>query len=224
MRTNNNIFKQLKALVYDVYDVENNVFRETPNGKYPLLNKDLNRWETAKLFVKLLLETDYFKKETSIYLLDPFSTNSRTLYILNKEYGSDLTSAALYQIWYRDREKFIKEFSDNFFVDLVIYEDVSVDKYREKLEQHIENIDNTSLLKECTLDLSCEEFKYEVTDEEFERFIQRIRPYINVNIDKTQESLENDMLAYINYITTHRSLTEVDRSRLKRLRKILING
>ena len=85
MRTNNNIFKQLKALVNDVYDADNKKFRETPNGKYALLKEDLNRFETAKLFVKLLLDTDYFKKETSIYLLNPFDTNSQTLHILNKE-------------------------------------------------------------------------------------------------------------------------------------------
>lgn len=224
MRTNNNIFKQLKALVNDVYDADNKKFRETPNGKYALLKEDLNRFETAKLFVKLLLDTDYFKKETSIYLLNPFATNSQTLHILNKEYGMDLTASALYQVWYRDREKFIKEFSENFFVDLVLYRDANIDKYREKLEQHIDNIDNTHLLKECIIDLGCEEFSYDVTDEEFEKFIQKIRPYINANINKTKESLDNNMLAYINYITTHRSLTDADSVRLKKLRKVLVNG
>lgn len=224
MKTSNNIFKQLKFLIYDVYDNEKEEFRDNPIGRYALLKDDLNRFEIAKLFVKLVKETDYFRKETVVYLMDPFSNNNQALDKIEKIYGIKVSPNTLYQIWYRDREKFIKEFSENFFMDITLYATSDVDKYREILERHIENIDNVSLLSACRLKLNCDEFRYETTDEEFDNFIQKIRPYIDINIKKVQESLDIELLAYINYITTHKSLTEIDTERLKKLRKILIKG
>lgn len=224
MKTSNNIFKQLKFLIYDVYDNGEGEFRNTPSGRYDLLKQDNNRFEIAKLFVKLVKETDYFRKETVVYLMDPYINNNQALIMLEKLYGIKISQNTLYQIWHRDREKFVKEFSEHFFMDVTLYATAEVDHYREKLEQYLDNIDSTGLLGACKLNLSSEEFKYETTDEEFNEFIQKIRPYVDVNIKKTQESLNVDVLAYINYITTHKSLTELDIERLKKLRKILIKG
>lgn len=224
MEGNRNVFKQLKYLVADVYDANTGGIRDESSGKYRLLREDAERLEIAKLFVSMLLNSNYFRLETKVYLLDRDATAEQVLSILKNEYGFDISLNNLYQIWHRDRDKFCRDFGENFFVNLTTYKDRDISNYREMIYNNMVDLDNSGIVKACSIDITSDKLVYELSEEEFTKFISKVRPYFKINMKKVRDSLNPDALAYLNYILTHEGINDIDRQRLEKLKKFSIKG
>lgn len=215
------IFRQLRFLINEVYSVENDSFRVEPLGRYELLQKDSKRMDLAKNFVSLVIDTRYFTDTTKVFLTNPLATADDIVDIMHRVYNIDIKKNTVYTQLNRDKEKFIKDVGSRFFMDITTYEDSDISEYEVKLDKLL-NPDINDLMQNSLLDISSEEFVYEVDDSDFEVFIARLRPYTKRAMKRAQSALNKDMLAYVHYITTHEAISEMDKVRLKRLKKLLM--
>lgn len=215
------IFRQLRFLINEIYSVENDSFRVEPLGRYELLQKDSKRMDLAKNFVSLVIDTRYFTDTTKVFLTNPLATADDIVDIMHRVYNIDIKKNTVYTQLNRDKEKFIKDVGSRFFMDITTYEDSDISEYEVKLDKLL-NPDINDLMQNSLLDISSEEFVYEVDDSDFEVFIARLRPYTKRAMKRAQSALNKDMLAYVHYITTHEAISEMDKVRLKRLKKLLM--
>jgi hypothetical protein len=216
------LFRQLKALLSDVYNIEAGEFREQPKGIYELLLEDKDRLFLANAFAELVVNTDYFSDATrELMLTDAYTAEDVSDSLYRK--GIEIKTKAVYNWFYRDKKKFREDVGGSFFGDLVLYKDNDVEQYKEIFDKLL-TVDTEGLMASCALNIRSKEYKYEVSDEDFEKFIRKVRPYSKKIMDKVQKSLDKDVIAYIHYITTHEALGDIDKERLKKFQKMLMGG
>lgn len=218
-----NRFKQYKALIADVYDANN---REVvaPKGKYKLLVSDPLRAEIAKKFATLIKNTDFVRLETKLCLLDRYSTCDSVINTLKRDYNIEIKRNNLYTIWYRDRIKITDELGDTFMNDLVSLQSADVTGYLDTLDSLLAEKANINIQEQCILNISSTGYAYTLEDEEFNRLLNTIRPYMKRVIRKVEDGLSKDGLAYLNYLMSHEDLKGIDLERYRRLVSLAYDG
>ena len=220
----NNILKQIKGLIGDIYDSKENKVLTESKGRYSLLREDSQKLEAAILLANVLLNTAYFSLETRLAIKDPFSNCASVQNILREQYNKDFTTNKIYQAWYRDRKKFVDDFGDTFVVNITTYRDKDITEQVKKLKTLYDLGIGDGIYANCILQLKVNDYQYEVDEQEFERFLKIIRPYVKASIEDVNKSLNPDVLAYVRYLITHDNLSLLDRERLERFQKLMEKG
>lgn len=220
----NNVIKQLKGLIADVYDKKEEKVSDSCSGRYALLKEDSTREEAAILLAHVLLDTGYFSLTTRLAIISLYSTCQSVQNELRIKYNKDYTTNKIYQDWYRDKNKFISDFGDDFVVNLTTYKERDITEQCKKLRELYDSGIGDGIYDNCILPLKVNAYLYDVDDSEFDRFLKIIRPYVKVNIEDVKESLNSDVLAYVRYLVTHDNISETDRVRLEKFQKLMRKG
>lgn len=215
-----NVFKQLRVIIEDCGESG-----DTLNyTRYSSVNGD--RQELLLNTLYLLLNTGYMCSSTREYLRDRRETFETLASKYNKmaPAGKDISVGGMRKRIWRDKEKFVTDFGESFVSNLLYKDDLDVEQYLAKTLKLIAYETQGGLLGNIELDLSNKQgiLNEDITDEEFEEFISVVRPYIKAEKQRVQEGLNVNTLAYIEYITNHQSIADIDKDRLDRLGKLIL--
>lgn len=216
---NDSVLKQLRSLVSDYYNGGN--ILDTPNNSYKYSTVDMDGEEIIKDVIYLLMNTYYVGEVTKLYLSNPYTTYEGITVLYNKNKTKPIKTSSVRKMVWCDKEKFITDFGEDFIVNLLNGRDIDIEQYKLKLTDLLLSNSQSKLLNGVDLNLDNKDniFNDTVSDEDFEEFLRLIRPYIKKNKRRAQESLDINVIAYINYIVSHQSLMDIDKERLERLSK-----
>lgn len=216
------VFKQLRVVIGDYYI--DDIMLEVPRnyGRYTYI--DSKRYDFLCDLIFLVLKTDYTNDVTKVYLLNQYMSIKGVLVEYNKTHKPLKEHGAYTSIW-RDKSKFIQDFGESIIFNLLNEKDLDISKKRERLSELLGEYSKTNLLDNINLNLENSDYVYNdsLSDERFNSFLEKIRPYIKRNIERVEKSIDNETKAYINYILNHQSINEVDKYRIETLYKE-ING
>ena len=220
--TKKNILQFIKGALPCLIGEDGN-FREEPLGMLQKLNQD--RIDLLKDFIKLLMTTNIITRETRIYIKDPYISYrnvsekiNRELQNGEKEVNSNTVSA---KIQY-DRKKLDTKFGTDFILDMMT-QTKSLDKYREKIASAYVTYGttNTKIRKNLLIDIPSDCVNANVSDEDFESFIDIIKPYIRSQVEFISNNLPQSSCGYFNYLLSNASLTRKDKERLETIKSLL---
>lgn len=216
-------FKQLRTVINDYY--VDDVMLQVPRNYGRYVNIDSERYDLLTDIIFLMLKTSYSGSATKIYLLNPFMNIKGIVHLYNTNNNKALTEQGVYTSIWRDKVKFIKDFGESIIVKLVYDRELDISVYKEKVAELLNEYSQSNLLNEISLNLENDKNIYneELSDEEFNRFIELIRPYTKRNIKRVENSINESMIGYIHYILNHQSITDIDKDRINILLKE-ING
>ena len=171
----------------------------------------------------LLMRTKFFNDETKCYMRNPLLQLKGIVYTLQRENPEHKYNVNTVQTKIgRCRDKFIS----NFGVDIVkdIISGNKLEEYRCLIDEMATKYGKIDLLSKTALCIrqdSDAKVEKDVSDEDFEYFVETLSTYTNKVMKAVKESINMNIVAYANYIvnTDVSRLSDVDKER----RETLIN-
>lgn len=216
------ILEGFKMVIADMLDSNGN-FRVTPIGTTGRLNLSNNRIKLLIDVIKLLRDTDIISDETRIYIFNKYITIKGVNEIINDRMGGKEEvkfNNTLSKIQY-DKNKLERLLGKDFFGsvlssnrDISLYEKIVYELYIKysKTDKIRENL-ILNIPKDC--------MSTELSDEEFNEFIQIISPYLKSQIKFIEENLSRKACGYFNYLLSVPTLEGKDKERAEILRALL---
>ncbi|MEG1871189.1 MAG: hypothetical protein RR192_04250 [Peptostreptococcaceae bacterium] len=220
----NDVFKQLKLLMYEFVDERGNM---TDEVKYNLLDRTSSKEKVRLLkdICTFILNTDYLSDSSKYYVK---FKNYRVADIVDRQFeqGKRMSENAVRQIIFRDKQRYRKDLPD-LYSNLVILKSGDIKEYEKMYFRLLERYGSECTVREkISLDLDCrkDEVCRELSEEKFVSLIEILRPHILINENKLVENMDKDMIGYFNYLIEYHSLDEIDSRRLRVLIDLIENG
>lgn len=212
--------KQLKQLIND-FVVDGEIL-EQPLGR--TIKKELSkeRVEFIRLFIDLLLNTNYISDETKIYLSDRYITLEGVKLKLEERGMESNINTIKSKVWY-DKNKIIADFGGDLLLNVIGYSDTDITSYMIKLGDLLIKYNNVNLLKNISLDLRIEdtELNTQLDERDFQEFLTIIAPYSKKHRTFLSENIPKNMVGYAMYLLSNNLLKGDDLERKKMLLEIL---
>ena len=121
--------------------------------------------------------------------------------------------------------KITNTFGENVITDLYA-SNKKIDKYITAMAEQFAKLSDSSLKKSLRLSLPENNINSSVTDDEFNKFIEIIKPYTEVKMKEIEDSIDTKVSGYFNYILTcpDECLSENDLDRKILLVELLTTG
>ena len=204
------VFSQLRFIVNECYD---NDKKEVVPFRYFRWDRKLSN--NAENFFKdlswLLLETDYMTDETKCYLLNPWLPIKGVVneLRLTGRNGKSLNANTVQTQIYRCRERFVKDFGNEVLSDILEANDRNIDRYRNVLDGLMVKYGKVDIIKLTALKGEFEkpeEIRKDISDEDFDYFIEMVMPYTERVMDVVLKEMDKDVLGYANFILNNPSV------------------
>lgn len=192
---------QLKDTIYGMVDTNGN-FLAVPRGNVGKRCKSSERLGLMRNFIHFLLETDFLKYETKMYIADQNISMSRVYERLmeNPEFeAKGLTEKAIINRIYRDQTKLDNAFGSEFVTD-ILYGVQSISKYADLLGKEYAKFGDESLRSSIRLNLSKDCICTEVSDDDFDLFVDVIKPYLDTHMQAIEDAMDPKTVGYFNYL------------------------
>lgn len=212
--------KQLKLLIWD-FVVDGEIL-EKPLGRAVKNDLDSERVEFLRLFIDLLLNSNYMSEETKIYLSDRYITMEGVQLKL-EERGIDVNINTVKSKVWNDKKKIITDFGEDLFGDIIRYRDVDMASYMDKLNRLQVKYNNVSILKNIDLNLRLDDtsINKSITEEEFQEFLGIIAPYSKRHRRFISDNIPRSMVGYAMYLLSNNMLFGDDLERKNTLLELL---
>ena len=211
---------QLRVIVLENYK-EGKVL-DSLTGRYIRKQLDADRLKLMRDLTEFLMETDYISEESKIYLSVPYITYKGVvdeMYIRHNKIVN--LSTVQSKIWY-DKGKLVKEFGADMPLDIIEYTNKDVKIYMDKLATLRLKVNKVNILDNVALDFPKETIYCDsISDEEFEEFLDIIAPYTKKCMGNVVKNIDEKVLGYIRYITTHKCLNDTDKQRYADLKELI---
>lgn len=192
------ITKQLKALVEDFTDSEGNIL-ERPKGRFVRKKLDERRIMFLRRFVDLLLNTGFVSEETKLYIKNRYITQEGVAEAMRERGKEANPNSVSAKIWY-DKNKIVHLFGTRFLVEITEYDNVNMEDYEIKLDKAFAKYCNNKALKDIIIDLPTGRYERKLEDEEFIQLLEKLKPYIKINVKKVSESITSGEVGYIEFL------------------------
>lgn len=214
-------FKEHKDLISD-FVAENGTILNKPLGKVVRKELDKDRVDFLRHYIDLLLNSPMLTAETRLYMTNRYITYdgvSESLSVPGKPKVNPSTTKA--KIW-QDKNKIIMAFGDRLVVDMLEYDVIDMDSYRDKLRAAQERYGMSKLLRNICLTLpeTPQEVK-SLSDKDFQEFWETVSPFTRVNMRDKVNQINLDALSYARHILSSGLLTAADIERKNRLIDLL---
>lgn len=217
-------FKGHKDLMAEFVGNNNKILNK-PLGK--LIRRDIGseRVDFLRQYIDLLLNSRMLTKETKIYLLDRYITYDGVAEKLGEETGTQINSSTTKAKIWQDKNKIIRAFGERMLVDILEYDNIDFEDYKERLLDAQHKYGNSKLLRNVCLALP--ETPYQTTsisEKDFNDFIDIISPYTRRQMDIVVNDLLDpnlQALSYIRYILSSGLLKSIDEKRKERIIELL---
>ena len=217
------ILRDIKELNWSLIDKNGN-FRSVPIGILGKRNISKDRLEMLKSIVRLVKDTNIVCKETKLYVSD------RDIKIrgVNEEMNMGSSASIPYnttsaKIGY-DRMKLSKYLGESIVRDIIYKCDDynTLSGYMLKITNAYRKYcgDNIKIRDEIGLDLDRNIICSELSEEEFNKFIRVILPYLKSHMEEVSKSINKESIGYFNYLVSSPVLEGIDKERLEILKNI----
>lgn len=216
-------YDYLKQLISDMVDQNGNL-RVQPIGLTAKRNLSNSKIKLLSDLIVLLRDTNIVSKESKYYINNKYITIAGVNELVNQE-NKDKEEIkfnnTLSKISY-DRNKLEKLFGANFFIE-ILTKDTDIEQYEVIIaEQFIRYSNGKNKLKEkIAINIPNNCMYSEITDEEFENFVDMIKPYIRSQMEFIEENMSKEACGYFNYISNMPTLNSKDLERLNTLKDLL---
>jgi len=211
---------QLRLIVLDNY--KDKKLLDAPVGRYIRKELDDDRLKIVKDLTELLMETDYISEESKIFLSTPYINYQGVvdeIYINSNRITT--TNNVQSKVWY-DKEKLVRDLGGELPIDVLEYTNRDVRVYLDRIANLRLKINKSDLLKEVGLKFPKKTVYCDnIDDEEFEEFLDIIAPYTKKCMSEVANGIDEKVLGYIRYITTHKNLSETDKKRYADLKELI---
>ena len=215
-----NFMYQLRLIVLDNY--KDKKVLETPVGRYIRKELDSDRLIIVRELTELLMETDYLSEESKVFLSIPYINYQGVVDEIYINSGR-ITNANNVQsrVWY-DKDKLVKELGGDLPIDVLEYMSRDVRIYLDRIANLRLKLSKADLLKGVELKFPRKTVYCDsILDEEFEEFLNIIAPYTKKCMSKVANGIDEKVLGYIRYITTHKNLSDTDKKRYNDLKELI---
>lgn len=221
------ILNELKKLIHCVVDNNGN-FRTIPIGMVKKLELPEERIRIIQTFVRLLVSTDFLQPDTRIYITNEYITIDGVYEkIKNGDYtvGREVTFNSVRNRIYRDQMKISNTFGNDIVTDLYA-SSKKVDKYINIMAEQFAKLADSTLKDGLRLNISKDCINSSVTDDEFNSFIEVIKPYTEIRMKEVEDSIDDRVAGYFNYLLScpDECLSEDDLDRKIVLVEVLTTG
>ena len=215
-----NFMIQLRLIVLDNY--KDKKLLDAPVGRYIRKELDDDRLKLVKDLTELLMETDYISEESKIFLSTPYINYQGVvdeIYINSNRITT--TNNVQSKVWY-DKEKLVRDLGGELPIDVLEYTNRDVRVYLDRIANLRLKINKSDLLKEVGLKFPKKTVYCDnIDDEDFEEFLDVIAPYTKKCMGRVANGIDEKVLGYIRYITTHKNLSETDKKRYADLKELI---
>jgi hypothetical protein len=187
------------------------------------VKKDLDEQRVKLMFdlTDLLMNTDYISEESKLYLSVRYINYAGMVDELYKATGKLSNESAIQsRVWY-DKKKLVNDLGENIVLDTIEYTKQDITKYMDRISVIRLKVNKVDLLKEVSLEFPREVvYCDDITDEQFEEFLDVIAPYTKNCMKQVVSNIDENVLGYIRYITTHSIISETDKDRYNQLKEL----
>ena len=194
-------FTQLKDVIYEMVDANGNM-RAFPIGKLGKQMLSSDRIALIQLMIKLILDTDFIKPYTKMYLRQRGISVNRLhedLVNANEINPEELNAKALSVRVYRDQEKFEKVIGSDFILD-VCYGVGDISVYSARVAKAYASLVDNNLRESIALEIPKGVFQMRCDRAEFEEFVGVIIPYLKTHMESISNGLNANAVGYFNYL------------------------
>lgn len=221
------ILNELKKLIPCVIDNNGN-FRTIPIGIVKRQELSEERIRIIQTFVRLLVNTNFLQPETKIYISNEYITIDGVYdKIKNGDYTVDreATFNSVRNRIYRDQMKISNTFGNDIVTDLYS-SSKKIDKYINIMAEQFAKLADSTLKDSLRLDIPKDCINSSITDDEFNNFIEIIKPYTEIKAKEVEDNIDNRVSGYFNYILScpDECLSEDDLDRKILLVELLTTG
>lgn len=222
MANKDSFTSQLKDIIADFYDADNKKVYDEPKCRY--IKKELNKNQIRALkdITRVVMCTDIVSDTYKQYLLMRYGTYQDLADEMELKYGANYNTSTLQSRVWTNRNKLVQLYGDKCLSNIILYNKF-IDKYnaisREILFKYVgnNNMLNGLCIKIDSDVASCDN----ITDEQFDDFVDMILPYTKRTAKYLLESLDKEVIGYIKYLMCASDLSDTDFSRYDRLREII---
>lgn len=198
---NNGTFMRWKSIIYEMRDNNGN-FRTMPIGSMAKQKLSSDRIRLIQLTIKLMLDTEYLKPCTRMYLSEEGISAAKVYKRMLDDPNIDtdgLTEKALIVRIYRDQEKIDKMLGTDF-VDKVCYGVGNISIFFERVAKAYAEISDNNLRDKLALDIPQNNISSVCDRDEFMEFVGVIMPYLKSHMDSITNGLNTNAVGYFNYL------------------------
>jgi len=192
---------QWKKVIYEMRDSNGN-FRTMPIGSMSKQKLSSDRIRLIQLTIKLLLDTDYLKPCTRMYLSEEGISAAKIYKRMLDDPNIDtdgLTEKALILRIYRDQEKVDKMLGLDF-VEKVCYGVGPISGYFERVAKAYARISDNDLRDNLALEIPENCISTVCDEDEFREFVGIIIPYLKSHMASITNGLNSNAVGYFNYL------------------------
>ena len=198
---NNGTFMRWKKIIYEMRDNNGN-FRTMPIGTMAKQHLSSDRIRLIQLTIRLLLDTDWLKPSTRMYLSEEGISAAKIYKRMVDDPNIDtdgLTEKALIVRIYRDQEKVDKMLGLDF-VEKVCYGVGPIANYLERVAKAYSEISNNDLRDNLALEIPENCISTVCDKDEFDEFVGIIIPYLKSHMASITNGLNTNAAGYFNYL------------------------
>lgn len=216
------LFYDIKKIVPDLIDNNGN-FRTMPIGVFNKVKVPKKTVEIFKSFLALLKNTNIIHDETKLYLFNPYITLKEVNEEINSRYNKKLVLNTTISKVGQDRMKIVALVGDDF-VHQIISSKFDYDMYAHIIaEQSLKYKEDgvKDLRDNLLLPLNRDIINYKLSDEDFDTFLDIVKPYMKSHIDTLARNIDEKMIGYFNNLIVNHNLSEKDKERYELLLQFL---
>jgi len=181
---------------------------------------DEERYQMIKDTISILMESDFSKLPTKIYLCNYGIAYEGIRHILSRDYGIQLVVGSVKKQIYGDRDKMKKIFGNRYFNELTTYTEASLTEYNRRIHK----LELYKVMDNIIIEFNCDECSSDdilVTKEEMTKFVKEITPYTKKYVNQLKESLGSNVINYVYGLEHKKVLSDTDMENIKILKSLV---
>jgi len=181
---------------------------------------DKERYQMIKDTINILMESDFSKLSTKIYLCNYGISFDGIKHVLSRDYDINLVLDSVKKQIYSDRNKMKKIFGNRYFYELTTYTEASLNEYNRRIHK----LELYKVMDNIIIKFNCDECSSDdilVTKEEVTKFVKEIAPYTKKYVNQLKESLGSNVINYVYGLEHKKVLSDVDMENIKILKGLI---
>ncbi|MBU3101909.1 MULTISPECIES: hypothetical protein [Clostridium] len=217
-----NILAQLKEIIYAFVDSEGRILDKPKPYTINTIKLNKRRNDFIRQFIDLLLNTKFITNESKIYLLNKNYT-MRNVHEEIQKLGSRIAYRTVTAKLYYDSTKIASVFTSKMLTEILFYDKANMDMYEEALADVLNKYSNKKILHEnIGLKLPKTKLNNSLSDDEFNDFLQIIKPYLKSQINFIYDNINKRSIGYAEYLLSSTLLSDIQKEQKNLLLECLV--
>ena len=214
------MLKKLQEIRKCLFDESMNS-RVEPIGEIGKMGLDIVRLRLLTNLLEIIGDTDIVNTETKVYIFND-TTKREVNEVMKVMTGNPDVSFNTTQSKIHYGKVKLEETIGQLLDDL-LDKDTNAIGLSVRVGKLYKEYGTNSIMEDISLKLDKTPYNSELTDEEFSKLLELIKPYFKIEIDKVVEQITDDMAGYLNFLGTRKYMGDIDIERFNQLKELMGN-